>query len=56
MANNGGHRVTTLLNLLSDASGKPGEARSAMEGPPAKPPANEVNRTEQNGTVGGAET
>jgi hypothetical protein len=38
-----------LLNRLSDVSGETGEARSAMEGPPAKPPANRVNATEHTG-------
>jgi hypothetical protein len=49
-------RVTTLLNRLSEALGKAEEANLAMDGPPAKPPANEMNGTEQNGTIRGAYT
>jgi hypothetical protein len=45
-----------LLNRLSEASAKSEKAKSAIDGLPAKPPANEMNATKQNGTVRGAQT
>src|SRR6185312_6095864 len=46
-ANNSEAVVTTLLSWLSDVSDEKGETRLAVDGSPAKPPANGMN---QNGT------
>jgi hypothetical protein len=48
-------RSDEQLSQTSEETEETEEAKAALDGSPAKPPANGVNQTEQNGTVGGTQ-